>query len=167
MIDLSGRVLYQIKWEGYDRKSDRTWEPEEHLDNSKDILEEYLASIGGREALFAETTTALKTKKRGRQSSTPQTSGKRSRRENGTHPADSDRPASAEAAVWRPPPGSWENDIADLDACEDEETGKLMVYLTWKNGKKTQHETPVIYQRCPQKVGFPGRDTNGMGRTNK
>jgi len=159
MIEPSGRVLYEIKWEGYDKKSDRTWEPEEHLDNSKDLLEEYLASIGGREALFAETTTALKTKKRGRQSSTPQTSGKRSRRENGTHPADSDRPASVEAALWRPPPGSWENDIADLDACEDEETGKLMVYLTWKNGKKTQHETPVIYQRCPQKVCFTQRET--------
>jgi chromobox protein 1 len=39
-----------------------------------------------------------------------------------------------------------------LDACEDEESGKLMVYLEWKNGKKTQHPTSVIYQRCPQKV---------------
>ncbi|KAK3998320.1 hypothetical protein QBC44DRAFT_314229 [Cladorrhinum sp. PSN332] len=151
MIGADGEPLYEIKWEGYEKKSDRTWEPEDNLDNAKDILNEYLKSIGGREALFEQSKNALKGKKRGRQSNTPQTSGKRSRRGNG-HPTDSDTPVSVESVQWRPPPGSWENDIADLDACEDEETGKLMVYLTWKNGKKTQHETPVIYQRCPQKM---------------
>ncbi|KAK4160058.1 hypothetical protein QBC43DRAFT_326091 [Cladorrhinum sp. PSN259] len=151
-IGNDGQPLFEIKWEGYEKKSDRTWEPEENLENAKEILSEYLRSIGGRAALFEQSTTALKGKKRGRASNAPQTSGKRSRRENGTHPADSDTPASVEAVQWRPPPGSWENDVADLDACEDEETGKLMVYLTWKNGKKTQHETPVIYQRCPQKM---------------
>lgn len=121
-------------------------------ENASEALNEYLESIGGRDKLFAETAQALKTKKRGRaSSSTPQTSGKRSKR-NGDHPADSEPPLSAKAATWKPPPGSWEDHIAQLDACEDEETGKLMVYLTWKNGQKTQHETSVIYQRCPQKV---------------
>lgn len=32
--------------------------------------------------------------------------------------------------------------------------GKLVVFLNWKNGKKTKHNTDVIYRRCPQKVGF-------------
>jgi hypothetical protein len=27
-----------------------------------------------------------------------------------------------------------------------------VVYLIWKNGKKTKHETAVIYKKCPQKV---------------
>ena len=26
-----GTPLFEVKWEGYDKKSDRTWEPEEHL----------------------------------------------------------------------------------------------------------------------------------------
>lgn len=26
-----GVPLYEVKWEGYDKKSDRTWEPEENL----------------------------------------------------------------------------------------------------------------------------------------
>ncbi|OAQ98796.1 hypothetical protein LLEC1_08055 [Akanthomyces lecanii] len=30
-----------------------------------------------------------------------------------------------------------------------------MVYLVWKNGKKTRHQTSVIYKKCPQKVSFP------------
>ena len=26
-----GKPLFEIKWEGYEKKSDRTWEPEENL----------------------------------------------------------------------------------------------------------------------------------------
>ncbi|KAL2257618.1 hypothetical protein VTK26DRAFT_9390 [Humicola hyalothermophila] len=154
MIDKSGKPLFEIKWEGYEKKSDRTWEPEENLiENASEALNEYLESIGGREKLLEESANALKTKKRGRppSSSTTQANIKRSRR-NGDHPLDSEPPLSAKAATWKPPPGSWEDHVAQLDACEDEETGKLMVYLTWKNGHKTQHETSVIYQRCPQKM---------------
>lgn len=126
-------------------------------ENASEVLNEYFESIGGRDKIFADTANALKTKKRGRPpSSTSQAGNKRSRR-NGDHPADSEPPLSAKAATWKPPPGSWEDHIAQLDACEDEETGKLMVYLTWKNGHKTQHETSVIYQRCPQKVCSHGR----------
>lgn len=42
-----------------------------------------------------------------------------------------------------------------MDMCQDEENGTFIVYLTWKNGKKTQHPKEVVYRRCPQKVG-PG-----------
>lgn len=28
------------------------------------------------------------------------------------------------------------------------------MYLVWKNGKKTKHDTSVIYKKCPQKVSF-------------
>ncbi|KAH6843133.1 hypothetical protein B0I37DRAFT_213037 [Chaetomium sp. MPI-CAGE-AT-0009] len=152
MID-KGKPLFEVKWEGYEKKSDRTWEPEENLiDNASDALNEYLESIGGRDKLYEDSANALKTKKRGRpSSSTPQASGKRSRK-NGDHPTDEEPPLSAKTATWKPPPGSWEEHIDHLDACEDEVSGNLMVYLTWKNGHKTQHPTKVIYQRCPQKM---------------
>ena len=26
-----GKPLFEVKWEGYEKKSDRTWEPEENL----------------------------------------------------------------------------------------------------------------------------------------
>lgn len=157
MIGKDGQPLYQVKWEGYDDKTDLTWEPEENLtENATDILSEYLRSIGGREQLFQNPAKALKGKKRGRLNSavsTPQPSNnnKRSKR-NGSHAGDSEPPASVTTAKWKPPAGSWEDHIAQLDACEDEESGKLMVYLTWKNGQKTQHETSIIYARCPQKM---------------
>jgi chromobox protein 1 len=148
VVQEDGTLKFEVKWEGYEKKSDRTWEPEENLVDASAALNEYLESIGGRDNLYV--TGGVKGKKRGRPSSgTPSTTTKRSKK-NGD--VDSDAPLPVRNAPWKPPAGSWEDHIAQLDACEDEESGKLMVYLTWKNGHKTQHETGVIYQRCPQKM---------------
>ncbi|KAF6813860.1 chromo domain-containing protein [Colletotrichum sojae] len=151
-----GTVTFKVKWEGYEKKSDQTWEPEDSLkEGATDILEDYLEKIGGREALFEEKSKAKATKKRGRPatSSTPPAGNKRSRR-NG-HPADATPPASATNAKgtgWQLPSGSWEDDVESIDACEDEDTGALIIYLNWKNGQKTKHSTEVVYKRCPQKM---------------
>ncbi|KAK8912304.1 Chromatin-associated protein swi6 [Metarhizium anisopliae] len=51
-----------------------------------------------------------------------------------------------ETAYWL-----MEDEIDRVDACEKESDGRLVVYLVWKNGRKTRHETSVIYQKCPQK----------------
>lgn len=105
---------------------------------------------GGRDQIIEDTQQAAKTKKRGRKS-TGEASNKRSRR-NG-HPADTTPPATAvKAGAWQPPAGSWEDHIESIDAAEDGNSGKLVVFLNWKNGKKTKHSTDVIYRRCPQKV---------------
>ncbi|RSL96017.1 hypothetical protein CEP52_011750 [Fusarium oligoseptatum] len=74
---------------------------------------------------------------------------KRSRR-GGAHPADTTPPATAKK--WSPPAGSWEDEIETIDACEEEGSGKLVVYLIWKNGNKTKHDTQIIYKKCPQKM---------------
>ena len=125
-------------------------------ENASSILDDYLASIGGRDKLYEDPSIAMKGKKRGRpSSSTPSATGKRLKK-TGEHPADTEMPATAKAVTWKPPAGSWEHEVAALDACEDEDSGKLMVYLTWKNGYKTQHETSVVYKHCPQKVKPPG-----------
>ncbi|KAL0941815.1 chromo domain-containing protein [Colletotrichum truncatum] len=153
---LQGLVNFRVKWEGYDKKSDQTWEPEDSLkEGASEILEEYLTLIGGREALFEQKTKAKTTKKRGRVSaaSTPSTGNKKARR-NG-HPADSTPPASATAArekAWTLPSGSWEDEVESIDACQDEESNALVIYLNWKNGQKTKHPTEVVYKRCPQKM---------------
>ena len=95
----------------------------------------------------------MKTKKRGRKpGNTPSGDAKRSKR-NGDHPADTESPASLKPKEFKPPAGSWENDIDTVDICRDE-SGKLVVYVTWKTGDKTQHSTKQVYQRCPQKVSI-------------
>lgn len=148
------KLLFHVKWEGYDSESDMTWEPEDNLrESASDVLDEYLESIGGRDKVFEDVDKALKTKKRGRpSSSTPNAAPAKRSRKNGVHPADSTPPASAKVAEWKVPSGSWEDAVESIDACQDEEKGDLIIYLTWKNGQKTQHPKEVIYRRCPQKM---------------
>ncbi|KAI1077905.1 hypothetical protein F5B20DRAFT_549707 [Whalleya microplaca] len=150
-IEPDGTIKYKVKWEGYDKKSDQTWEDEDNLkENASDVLEEYLASKGGRDQIVEDSKGALKNKKRGRPASGTPTNGTKRRRGDDSHPASATPPASGRS--WKPPVGSWEEAVESIDACHDENTGKLIVYLTWKNGHKTQHDTKVIYQRCPQKM---------------
>ncbi|ROT36617.1 hypothetical protein SODALDRAFT_345920 [Sodiomyces alkalinus F11] len=153
-VDVQGNITFKVKWEGYEDEADQTWEPEENLlDGAPDIVAEYYRQIGSRELLLEQAQEARKNRKRGRASTgaTPSSSSKRARK-NGKHPADSTPPASAKANAWKPPSGSWEDEVETIDACEDEQTGKLIVYLNWKNGQKTKHGTDVIYKRCPQKM---------------
>ncbi|KAI0192095.1 hypothetical protein EV127DRAFT_55640 [Xylaria flabelliformis] len=149
-LEADGSLKYKVKWEGYEKKSDQTWEEESNLrENAAGVLDEYLESVGGRDKILDEAQTALKTKKRGRPSTGTPTNGIK-RRRNDSHPASATPPASTRA--WKPPQGSWEDHVESIDACHDENTGKLTVYLTWKDGQKTQHDTKVIYSRCPQKM---------------
>ncbi|KAM0260598.1 hypothetical protein ACHAQJ_002660 [Trichoderma viride] len=151
MIDEDGTLKFHVKWEGYEKKSDMTWEPEENLrESASEILSAYLESIGGRDKIFEETHEAAKGKKRNRTTSTAQAAGTKRSKRNGTHPSNSTPPATADS--WSPPAGSWEDDIETIDACEDEGSGQLIVYLVWKNGRKTRHHTKVIYKKCPQKM---------------
>ncbi|KAL8947199.1 MAG: hypothetical protein Q9183_007816, partial [Haloplaca sp. 2 TL-2023] len=53
-----GRLRYEVKWEGYEKKKDRTWETEENLRGAPDLVRQYWATIGG----------SGKNKKRGRES---------------------------------------------------------------------------------------------------
>ncbi|KAJ0110073.1 hypothetical protein J7T55_014876 [Diaporthe amygdali] len=150
-IAADGEPRFEVKWEGWDKKSDRTWEPEENLqENAAEILQEYFKEIGGREKMFEQTSSALKGRKRGRQSNSATPAEKRTRK-NG-HPENSTPPASAKAVEWKPPSGSWDEEVDTVDMCQDEENGTFIVYLTWKNGKKTQHPKEVVYRRCPQKM---------------
>lgn len=132
--------------------------PHSRSENATEALNKYYASIGGKDKLASQTDAALTGRKRGRQS-TSATPGeaKRSKKQgqNGAaahHPLDGSPPATAKLVEWKPPSGSWEDHVETVDMCQDENDGSFIVYLTWKNGKKTQHPKEVTYRRCPQKV---------------
>ncbi|KAI0129402.1 chromo domain-containing protein [Xylariales sp. AK1849] len=147
-----GVLKYKVKWEGYAKAKDQTWEEEDNLkENASTVLQEYLARVGGREKIINESKAGIKNKKRGRPASGTPTNGSKKSKRTDSHPASATPPASA-AKEWKPPAGSWEEQVASIDACHDENTGKLIVYLTWQNGNKTQHNTKIVYQRCPQKM---------------
>ncbi|KAH7367633.1 heterochromatin protein one [Plectosphaerella cucumerina] len=150
-VDSNGEITFRVKWEGYEKKADQTWEPEENLiEGAAEILEEYYKTHGGKDTIIEQSGRAKSGKKRPRGSTGGPAPAGAKRRRNGA--ANGSPPASGTANAWKPPSGSWEDEIETIDACEDEESGKLIVYLNWKAGHKTKHTTDVIYKRCPQKM---------------
>ncbi len=88
-------------------------------------------------------------------------------RKNNDHPANKGTPSSLLKKEFKPPSGSWEHDVDVVDMFHDREAGGLMVYVTWKNGKKTQHTAKQCYTRCPQKVCAPAHGVAVQMATNK
>jgi hypothetical protein len=108
------------------------------------VLEDYYKQIGGRDSMFKGPKKATQgTKCRKTSSPIP-----KSLREGRPRRADAD----FIGADWTPPSGSWDDEEVSIDACDKAGDGKLVVYLTWKNGRKTKHNTSIIYKKCPQKV---------------
>lgn len=118
------------------------------------ILNEYLAKVGGKEAILAaweeKKEAAKKGKKRSRASTGADAPNGTKRGKKNGHPKDESPPLSA-SKEWKPPTGSWEEHVTGIDACEGNE-GAVVVYLTWKGGHKTQHPLAQVYKRCPQRM---------------
>jgi chromobox protein 1 len=138
---VKGRLVFDVKWQGYDDPKDRTWEPEENMEGAIDVMQEYFDEIGGR-----PEAPGQKRKARASASSKP---------ESGTQALAKRVKQEKE---WSPPPGSWEHDVKFVDTIEestDPRTGELgrFAYLVWNNDKKTQHPLKHVNLKCPQKVG--------------
>lgn len=135
-------LLLLVKWKGYDKKSDMTWEPEANCDGAKEIVAEYFRSVGGRPVYEAPSEG----KKRARAS----TGGNASAKKKKVTPArdNSDGP---EEPKWKPPAGSWEDEIQAIDTIEKTDKG-LICYVQWGNGKKSQHEVHTVYKKAPQRM---------------
>ncbi|EHA52653.1 hypothetical protein MCOR27_007394 [Pyricularia oryzae] len=147
-----GKLRFEVKWEGFEKKSDRTWEPLENLQGSADeILDEYLQEHGTVAELYESFSKATKTKKRGRPSAGATPGSTKKSRKNGDHPLDSEPPESRKAVAWKPPSGSWEDQIDTVDMTRNDK-GELIVWLGWKNGEKSQHKAQQAYTRAPQKM---------------
>ena len=122
-----------------------------------ELVEDYYNRIGGRDLVHGEAAKELEKlkagppRKRGRASTGTAASapkGKKGKTEK--HPASSTPPAAINA--FKPPTGSWEDEIKLIDGVEETEDGTIMVYLTWRNGCKTEHPVDRAYKRCPQRV---------------
>ena len=122
-----------------------------------EILNSYLESVGGREAIFNQGEAVRKARKRGRKRGRASTATETAEKPNGrksrksSHPASSTPPASLDDVIFKPPSGSWEEIVQGIDACEGTD-GQVMVFLSWPGGHKTQHPLDQVYKRCPQKV---------------
>ncbi|KAM6506844.1 hypothetical protein FALCPG4_018665 [Fusarium falciforme] len=149
-IDENGNLMFQVKWKGFESEKELTWEPEENLKVAGDeILDKYFDTIGGRLKIKG-SAGAANTKGRKRTITGTSTKKPKRFRQNYGHGTDETVPMTANK--WSPPSGLWEDEIEMIGACEEDDDGKLIVYLIWKNGQKTKHDTKIIYKKCPQKM---------------
>lgn len=134
------------------------------------MLKAYFKKIGGRPADQTPAAKGKKSKKRGAEAvaaATPTTKTGRKRSKLSTPPEAATATAVATSARrgkkddieddWKPPHGSWENNVVDVDTIEevwDEKAGKAFrfAYVMWDNGRKTRHVLPTLNQKCPHKV---------------
>lgn len=136
------------------------------------MLKAYFKKIGGRPTNQNATAKGKKSKKRGAEAvaaATPTTKTGRKRSKMSTPPETATATAVATSArrgkqdeiedEWKPPGGSWEHNVVDVDTIEevfDEQAGKPLryAYVMWDNGRKTRHVLPTLNQKCPQKVFY-------------
>ncbi|KAF2494672.1 hypothetical protein BU16DRAFT_45155 [Lophium mytilinum] len=154
-------LKYEVKWLGYEKKSDRTWEPEDNLTGATDLLAAYHKKIGGRPKLGEPTSASGRKRK---QSGTPvasKTPKQGRRKSKGGKNGDDSTPALKSKIkseqVWEPPQGLWEELVISVESVEqttDAKTGgpKLMGYIMWNDERKTQHTLSLLYKKCPQKM---------------
>jgi chromobox protein 1 len=126
------------------------------------VLKAYFKKIGGRPA--NPQAKGKKSKKRSAETTPPKRHGKKSKL---STPEAAPKTAVATSARkgkksgieddWKPPGGTWENNVVDVDTIEeawDSEQGEMVrfAYIMWDNGRKTRHMLPTLNQKCPQKV---------------
>ncbi|KAL9000665.1 MAG: hypothetical protein Q9169_000701 [Polycauliona sp. 2 TL-2023] len=159
---------YEIKWKGYEKKADRTWETEENLEGARDLLEAYWKSIGGKPVAAAKEKPA--SKKRGRQSTgTIQPAAKKQKkpgRKSTTALEDPDATpeppkgfSDVNPDVWKPPPphdNAWEPLVMNVDTIEKDDKGELWAFLVWneKNDddrfNRSKAKLATCNKACPQ-----------------
>lgn len=135
------------------------------------MLKAYFKKIGGRPAYKTPAPKGKKSKKRAAEAvavATPPAKSSRKRSKLSTPPEAVTATAVATSARrgkkddiedddWKPPHGTWENNVTGVDTIEevfDDEQGRKsrFAYVMWDNGRKTRHVLSTLNQKCPQKV---------------
>nr|KMM65214.1 hypothetical protein, variant [Coccidioides posadasii RMSCC 3488] len=137
-----GKLLFQVKWKGYDNPEDLTLEPEENLSGAPDALQEYFTIIGGR----PEKPTRKRKSMGG--GTTPKVATKKAKKSlasmNGT-------PDIVEGADWVPKSNNWDKEVRSVETII-RDGDNLYVLLHWNNEKKAKVSLKQCYEKCPQKM---------------
>ncbi|KAG7006244.1 hypothetical protein G7Y79_00015g038340 [Physcia stellaris] len=173
---ISSTVRYLTKWVGYENVRDQTWEPEENYTNSRDLLEAYWETIGGRpEGAEAKGKKGGKgraslSKKRSKadlQESESPAPKKQKRGRKSIAQEEDENPDTPEFRGyvdsghddWKPPKpkaGEWDKVLQKVDTIEQDDANERWAYLCWndKNSDgrfyRSKAKLPTVYTAAPQ-----------------
>ncbi|KAL8672855.1 MAG: hypothetical protein Q9168_002693 [Polycauliona sp. 1 TL-2023] len=160
-------MRYEIKWKGYSKKADRTWETGENLEGARDLLEAYWESIGGKPVPATQEKAG---KKRGRQSTgTIQPAAKKQKKPGRKSTGALEDPDATpeppvgfqdvNPEVWKPPPpnkDAWEDLVMNVDTIEKNDNGELWAFLVWNEKNeddrfnRSKAKLATCNKACPQ-----------------
>jgi chromobox protein 1 len=116
------------------------------LRHSRQILADYHKSIGGAPSTNLKKTKSKQSLRRQASADESPAPSKRQKR-NGTKEA----PAEVDAnETWTPTREDWEPLVVRIDTVEREESGQLLAYILFNNGKKTKVGMDKVYRHCPR-----------------
>ncbi|KAJ5478960.1 hypothetical protein N7530_004469 [Penicillium desertorum] len=160
-----GTLKLFVKWKGYEKIEDHTWEEEEGLlEGARDIVTAYYKKIGGRPKKSAEKPTAGKPgrkrksmgdSKLAKPSPAPAASeAKRQRRKSAPKETTKQETPSSEdnGAQWLPKGKNWDKDVKEVDTIVREGDAGLMAWLEFNNGHKAKLSVQACYEKCPLKM---------------
>ncbi|KAK5048309.1 hypothetical protein LTR84_005979 [Exophiala bonariae] len=127
---IKGIAHYEVKWQGWHDK-DNTYEPEENLQGALAILAKYYDSIGGVPSLKRSKS---KQSLRETQPPTESPAPKKRRKRNDTSVAANEE----DEGTWTPSSQNWEPQVDRIDTVEKDDSGQLLAYILFKNGRKTK-----------------------------
>ncbi|EKV16307.1 Chromatin-associated protein [Penicillium digitatum] len=160
-----GTLKLLVKWKGYDKIKDRTWEEEDGLmEGARDVVIAYYKRIGGRpgkeELQPAAAKPGRKRKSMGdstlaKASPAPAASeAKRQRRKSiPKETSEQASPSSEENGIqWLPKGKNWDKDVKEVDTIVREGDAGLMAWLEFNNGHKAKLSVQACYEKCPLKM---------------
>ncbi|KAK1078026.1 hypothetical protein LTR48_008604, partial [Friedmanniomyces endolithicus] len=155
-------TIYQIKWLGWNKASDLTWEPVENLDGAQDILAAYHKKLGGAPEPPAAKTSHKKGKGGKRSASDAFDASPASHNKKKSSDRKSNGASAVDAKARVMPLGSWDDLVLRVTSIVEEvapvkgsggkkgeEEKELVGLLEWKKGeqKKTQHKMRTLRQK--------------------
>lgn len=135
--------FYKIKWEGFAKKADQTWEPQRNLfPAAKQLLAEYHHKIGGAPQPDDKVPKKRKSNPSHKNSNPPEP--KRAKR---VDSGDDDDEG------WTPKGVDWDKFVTEVRTIEkDDGTGKLFAYIAWNSGKRSKIGLDMCYKKLPQSM---------------
>ncbi|MCJ1463810.1 hypothetical protein MMC07_002419 [Pseudocyphellaria aurata] len=178
-----GLMRYQVKWKGYEKKSERTWETEDNFVGARDILEAYWEKLGGKPTpASAKAVSKKRSRQSGGGSGTPDSMVVKKQRKSGGR-TTKDAIAKDDEKTPEPPtgftevgndnwtapkpvPNAWDPKVQMVDTIEKDDQGELWAYLVWNekndDGRfyRSKAKLMTCNKACPQRVCFQTKESH-------
>lgn len=151
-VDKDG-VKYLIKWEGFSKKEDQTWEPIDNLSGATELLEAYHRKIGGTPDPSGASKSGKKATVKRKAStvfdspSNGVAERKRGRKSNAGEQEQTKAPSKRDY-----PSGSWESHVKKVSHIAKDEDDKYTCLIEWNDGEKSAHPLATARTKFAQKL---------------